>query len=404
MVIGHASAHPMVQAPWMTGTTPRRVMNLASFNFTGMLNEPELQKQAKEMLHEYGVGSCSPPGFYGISDQHIRLEASVASFFRKDASIVYSQGFSIMSSVVPAFCKRGDVIVADVGVSFAIQKALELSRSHIYWYDHNDMDSLEHVLSYINRVHQQSRKPLTRRFIVTEALFETDGTVTDLSTIVELKKKYKFRMILDESYSAGVIGATGRGLTELQRVDPDDVDIIVGNLAVAFATAGGFCASTQEIVKHQRINGLSYVFSAAMPVMLANGSTVAMKLLDANPSVYDKLHENVSILRKALDPITSIIIPSAPESPLVHVQIKSKRDDMDASAQKELLTKIERLALNQGVWITQTPHLPSIRLQLDQGPWARPSLRIAVTSALSVGEMAQAADIVRASIVSVVGP
>lgn len=141
-----------------------------------------------------------------------------------------------------------------------------------------------------------------------------------------------------------------------------------------------------------------------MPVMLANGSTVAMKLLDANPSVYDKLHENVSILRKALDPITSIIIPSAPESPLVHVQIKSKRDDMDASAQKELLTKIERLALNQGVWITQTPHLPSIRLQLDQGPWARPSLRIAVTSALSVGEMAQAADIVRASIVSVVGP
>ena len=175
-------------------------MNLASFNFTGMLNEPELQKQAKEMLHEYGVGSCSPPGFYGISDQHIRLEASVASFFRKDASIVYSQGFSIMSSVVPAFCKRGDVIVADVGVSFAIQKALELSRSHIYWYDHNDMDSLEHVLSYINRAHQQSRKPLTRRFIVTEALFEADGTVTDLPTIVELKKKYKFRMILDESY------------------------------------------------------------------------------------------------------------------------------------------------------------------------------------------------------------
>ena len=77
---------------------------------------------------------------------------------------------------------------------------------------------------------------------------------------------------------------------------------------------------------------------------------------------------------------------------------------MDASAQKELLTKIERLALNQGVWIAKTPHLPSIRPQLDQGPWARPSLRIAVTSALSVGEMAQAADIVRASIVSVVGP
>lgn len=416
-VCGHASARPLVKAPWMTGTLPRRVLNLASFNFTGMLEAPEIEAQARTILREYGVGSCSPPGFYGTSDMHIKLESRVATFFRKDSCIVYSQGFSTTSSVIPAFCKRGDVIVADEGVAFSIQKGLQLSRSHIHWYKHNDMKSLESVLMHLNEEQESSRQPLTRRFIVTEALFERDGTITHLPQIVELKKKYKFRMVLDESYSAGILGNTGRGLTELQNVDPDDVDIIVGNLAIAFSTAGGFCASTKEIVKHQRINGLSFVFSAAMPVMMANGSTVAMDLLDGDLSVFERLRENTSILRNALDPISAITITSSPESPLLHVQLRPSEDDTNLAvlysdpkahaswmaSQQEVLKKIERLALNQGVWISRNPHIPSIRAELDQGPWARPSLRIIATSALSPAEMRQAADIVRASIVSVLG-
>ena len=116
----------MVTASWMTGTTPRRVLNLASFNFTGLVEAPELTAQAKSLLREYGVGSCSPPGFYGTSDMHMKVEASLAKFLRKDAAIVYSQGFSTISSVIPAFCKRGDVIVVDSGVNFAIQKGLQL--------------------------------------------------------------------------------------------------------------------------------------------------------------------------------------------------------------------------------------------------------------------------------------
>ena len=86
-VCGHASARPLVKAPWMTGTLPRRVLNLASFNFTGMLEAPEIEAQARTILREYGVGSCSPPGFYGTSDMHIKLESRVATFFRKDSCI-----------------------------------------------------------------------------------------------------------------------------------------------------------------------------------------------------------------------------------------------------------------------------------------------------------------------------
>lgn len=403
-IVGHACARPMVTAPWMTGTTPRRVTNLGAFNFTGMLEAPELTEQAKKLLREYGVGSCSPPGFYGTSDIHMKLEADIAAFARKDACIVYSQGFSTISGVIPAFCKRGDIIVADAGVNFSIQKGLQLSRSQLFWYDHHDMDSLEAVLAHINRQQARSRKPLTRHFIVTEALFEADGTMANLPRIVELKNKYKFRMVLDETYSFGIIGETGRGLTELQDVDPRDVDIIVGNLSTSFATAGGFCASSTEIVKHQRINGLSFVFSAAMPVMMANGSTVALQLLQSQPQRLAQLRENTEIAHEVLSRLQRVTITSNPGSPLIHLQVRETPDvRLSVDEQKRKLRDIERLALNQGVLVCRTPFLPSVRAELDGGAWARPSLRVTLTSALSANETRQAVDILRASIASVLG-
>ena len=391
----------MVTAPWMTGTKPRQVLNLASFNFTGLVEAPELTTQAKSLLREYGVGSCSPPGFYGTSDMHMKVEESLANFLRKEGAIVYSQGFSTISSVIPAFCKRGDVIVADSGVNFAIQKGLQLSRSNLYWYDHQDMRSLEALLSHLNNEQARSRKPLTRRFIVTEGVFESDGTISDLPRIVELKNKFKFRLLLDESYSVGTLGRTGRGLPEYYDLDPDQVDMVVGNLATSFATAGGFCASTTEVVKHQRINGLSFVFSAAMPVMMANGTTVALNKLLHEPSLFQSLQKNIRILRSVLDAVDTITIPSDPDSALIHVQIRPNDRYSSREEQKRRLGLIERLALNQGVLLCQSPHIASIRPELDEGPWARPSLRIAATSVLSEAETKQAADIIRASIVSV---
>ena len=167
---------------------------------------------------------------------HIQLEQDIADFLGTEAAILYSQSFSTISSVIPAFCKRGDVIVADRGVNFAIQKGLQISRCTVRWYDHNDLNSLEQVLEAVEKERRKKRGPLTRRFIVTEGIFDLDGAMSDLpklvclflrglsSTItnitqVELKFKYKYRLILDESISFGSIGRTGRGLTELYNVD-----------------------------------------------------------------------------------------------------------------------------------------------------------------------------------------
>ena len=114
------------------------------------------------------------------------LERDIAQFLGTEASIIYSQGFSTVSSVIPAFCKRGDIIVADRGVSFAIQKGIQISRSTVRWYDHNDLKSLEEVLESVEKERAKKRGPLTRRFIVTEGIFENDGAMTDLPKLVTL--------------------------------------------------------------------------------------------------------------------------------------------------------------------------------------------------------------------------
>lgn len=162
----------------------RTVTNLASYNFYNLTTNPYLQERAIHILRTYGVGPCSPPGFYGTQDVHIKTEADVASHLGAAACIVYAQAFSTISSVIPAFSKRGDIIVADKAVNYAIRKGIQISRSSVRWYEHNDMEDMERVLKRV--VKEQEGRELTRRFIVTEALFENIGDMLDLPKVVRL--------------------------------------------------------------------------------------------------------------------------------------------------------------------------------------------------------------------------
>src|SRR5882757_159707 len=117
-------------------------------------------------------------------DVPVQLDQDLASFLGTESAILYSQGFATLSSVIPAFCKRGDIIVADRGVNFSIQKGIQISRSNVRWFDHNDLKSLEEVLQGVEKERRKRRGPLTRRFIVTEGIFEKDGSISDLPKLV----------------------------------------------------------------------------------------------------------------------------------------------------------------------------------------------------------------------------
>ena len=255
-------------------STGQTVLNLTSFNFAGLANLQETKDRCIEILRAYGLGSCGPPGFYGSIDVAIQLERDIANFLNVESSIIYSQAFAMSSSIIPAFCKMGDVIVADAGVNFGIRKGLQNSRSTVRFYRHNDMQALEELLLQLERERRKKKLPLTRRFIVTEGLFENDGVIADLPKLIELKKKFKYRLYLDENFSFGVLGAHGRGLTEHYGIEAKEVDILCGSLGHSISACGGFCAGTRVMVEHQV--GLSIIFAASSwsnLFVFASGST-----------------------------------------------------------------------------------------------------------------------------------
>ncbi|KAF8665043.1 hypothetical protein AX16_000655 [Volvariella volvacea WC 439] len=417
--------------------TGKTTVNLASLNFTGLINNEYIRQRAVETLRKYGLGSCGPPGFYGTLDVHTDLERDIADFLGTEGAILYSQGFSTIQSVIPAFCKRGDIIVADRGVNFAIQKGIQISRSTVRWYDHGDIDSLIHVLEGIEKEKKKRKQGLTRRFIITEGIFERDGQMTDLPKLIEIKEKYKYRLILDESYSFGTVGRTGRGLTELYNVSATKVDMLIGSCAIGLCSSGGFCAGSKVVIDHQRINGPSFVFSASMPALLAVSASEAINHLRSTPSTLDALQENVQVARSVLVPLDFITVTSHYASPIIQIQIRSPntagaattspnpgnsllhpgmipsaalkpsnptsphpRDAVnwkwDIQEEERLLQEVVDEALAQGVLITKAK-----RLRGQEMIESRPSIRLAMTSALTKKETEKAMAVIKAALTKV---
>ncbi|KAK3485296.1 pyridoxal phosphate-dependent transferase [Neurospora hispaniola] len=385
----------------------RTVTNLASYNFYNLNANEQIKEKAIQTLRTYGVGPCGPPQFYGTQDVHMRAEADIANYIGTEGCIVYAQAFSTISSVIPAFCKRGDIIVADRAVNYSIRRGLEISRSNIRWYAHNDLDDLERVMAKV--VAEQARtKKLTRRFLVTEALFETTGEMNDLPRLIELKEKYKFRIMLDETWSFGVLGRTGRGLTEAQNVDPTQVDMIVGSLAGPLCAGGGFCAGPKDVVEHQRLTAASYTFSAALPAMLAIIASESLHVIQENPeATLGVCRENIRLMRAQLDPKSDwVICTSAPENPILLLVLKPQVVEarrLTAEDQERLLQEVADECLANNILVTRLKGAPiTTHMGLKDNVYtATPALKVCVTSGLSKKETEKAGIAIRHAITKV---
>lgn len=389
------------------------VLNLAVTDWLGFMENDRIKDVAIGTLREYGVGSCGPMGFYGTIDVHTAFEQDVADFLDTESAIIYSQSFLTTSSVIPAFAKRGDIIIADRGVNFAIHKGLQLSRSTIRWYAHGDMEDLERVLASVSRELKRKGGKLTKRFIVTEGIFENDGMMSDLPKICELKNKYKYRLILDESMSFGMVGKHGRGITEYYGVPAGEVEILVGSMANSLGAGGGFCAGSHHAVAHQRINSAASVFSAALPAMHATVSSAAVKMMEENPGLISALQDNIRAFRTQLaklepsspfaegrggeNPDALISIPSHPDSALIHIFLIKPPGTLEE--EEDLLQEIVDEALANGVLVTRARRL---RGQEIFDP--EPSLKVSLSGRPSRKEMERAGKVLRDAIIKVAGP
>ncbi|KAL8459643.1 hypothetical protein ACS0TY_036945 [Phlomoides rotata] len=299
----------------------KEVVNFTSANYLGFLGHEKLLDSCTKALEKYGVGSCGPRGFYGTIDVHLDCEARIAKFLGTSDSILYSYGLSTMFSIIPAFCKKGDFVIVDEGVHWGIQNGLHLSRSSIVYFKHNNMESLQGILEKFNQENKRAKK--LRRYIVVEAVYQNSGQIAPLDEIIRLKEKYRFRVILDESNSFGVLGKSGRGLTEHCGVPIEKVDIVTAAMGHALAAEGGFCTGSARVIDHQRLSSSGYVFSASLPPYLASASITAIDVLEETPDLITKLRKNIATLHQGLSNIQGLEIVSDTLSPIVFLKLKN---------------------------------------------------------------------------------
>ncbi|XP_078151615.1 long chain base biosynthesis protein 1a-like [Carex rostrata] len=360
----------------------KEVVNFASANYLGLIGNENITDSCVGALEKYGVGSCGPRGFYGTIDVHLDCETKIAKFLGTPDSILYSYGISTIFSVIPAFCKKGDIIVADEGVHWAVQNGLYLSRSTVVYFKHNDMKSLEATLE---KVTSRSKHPeKVRRYIVAEAIYQNSGQIAPLDEIVKLKEKYLFRIILDESHSFGVLGNSGRGLAEYCGVPIEKIDIITAGMGNALATDGGFCTGSMRVVDHQRLSSSGYVFSASLPPYLASAAIAAVNYLEANSSVLSDLRANIATLLNELSNVPGLVVTSHSLSPIIFLKLKkstgSDKTDM------HLLDSIANQVLKEDSVLIVTTK----RSNLDKCPLPI-GLRLFVSASHSEADLLKAA-------------
>ncbi|EGP84003.1 serine palmitoyl CoA transferase subunit LcbA [Zymoseptoria tritici IPO323] len=385
----------------------KTVTNLANYNHYNLSTDPALVQSAVDTIRTYGVGPCSAPGFIGTFDVHLKLEQDIASHFGTEGAVIYSQSFSTISSVISAFCKRGDIIVADRAVNFPIRKGIQASRGIIRWFQHNDMEDLERVLASL----VAEDRPLTRRFIITEGLSENVGDIVDLPRLLELKTKYKFRVVLDETWSYGILGRTGRGVSELQNVDSANIDIIVGSLAGCLSSGGGFCTGRSIMVEHQRLNSPAVTFSASLPTFLATTASAVITRLQSEDGANDirTLQERITVLRLQLQESAWVYCTSAPDNPVIHLVLKKEhvRKRCLTRLEQELLLQecVDECLVSHSILVTRLKTMP-IMDGLHPRDVAKeyqpdPAIKVCATTGLSKKETSKAGTAIRQAITTV---
>lgn len=272
------------QGAEITLDTGQKVLNFCANNYLGLSNSPELIKAAREALATHGYGMSSVRFICGTTDLHKKLEKKIADFFGTDDTILYAACFDANGGVFEPLLSEEDAIISDALNHASIIDGVRLCKARRYRYENADMASLE----------EQLKQAQSQRFrlIVTDGVFSMDGNVAPLDRIVELAGRYDAMVMVDESHSAGVVGRTGRGVTELYNLT-GKVEIITGTLGKAFGGAiGGFTTGKKEIIEMLRQRSRPYLFSNSLPPLVAAAGIRMFDMMSETNELQERLHAN----------------------------------------------------------------------------------------------------------------
>lgn len=307
------------------------VLNFCANNYLGLSNNPQLIAAAKEALDTHGYGLSSVRFICGTMDLHKKLETKIAEFFGTEDTILYAACFDANGGIFEPLLGENDAIISDSLNHASIIDGVRLCKAVRYRYANADMAELEEQL----KLAQAQRF----RLIVTDAVFSMDGNVAKMDEIHALAEKYDAMIMIDECHSAGVVGKTGRGVTELYNIR-GKVEIITGTLGKAFGGAiGGFTTGKKEIIELLRQRSRPYLFSNSIPPMVAAAGIKLFDMMSETNELQDKLHENTAYFLQKMKEAGFDLKPT--KSAIVAVML------YDAKLSQEMAAKL----LGEGIYV-----------------------------------------------------
>jgi len=310
----------------------KEVLNFCANNYLGLSNHPALKSAAAEALETHGYGMSSVRFICGTQDLHKQLEAEIARFFGTEDTILYAACFDANGGVFEPLLSEGDAIISDALNHASIIDGVRLCKAQRYRYANADMADLEQQL----KLAQKQRF----RLIVTDGVFSMDGNVAPLDKIYALAQQYDAMVMVDESHSAGVVGDTGRGVTELYDLK-GKIEIITGTLGKAFGGAiGGFTTGKKEIIEMLRQRSRPYLFSNSIPPMVAAAGIRVFQMMDETNDLQDKLHQNTTYFVTKMKALGFDIKPT--QSAICAVML------YDAKLSQEFAARM----LDEGIYVT----------------------------------------------------
>src|SRR5512133_3896727 len=320
------------QGPEIKINTGQKVLNFCANNYLGLSANKELIKAAREALDSHGYGMSSVRFICGTTDLHKKLEQRIAEFFHTEDTILYAACFDANGGVFEPLLSEEDAIISDALNHASIIDGVRLCKAQRYRYENANMDDLE----------KQLKDAQNQRFrmIVTDGVFSMDGNVAPLDGIVELASRYNALVMVDESHSAGVVGRTGRGVTELYNI-MGKVEIITGTLGKAFGGAiGGFTTGKKEIIELLRQRSRPYLFSNSIPPLVAAAGIKMVEMMTETNELQDKLHYNTKYFMEKMLKAGFDIKPT--QSAICAVML------YDAKLSQEMASRL----LTEGIYVT----------------------------------------------------
>jgi len=266
-------------------------------NYLGFANHPEIRKADADGAAKYGLAyQMGARMMSGQTTYHEQFEREVAEFVGKEAAYLLNFGYQGMISIIESLVNRNDVIIYDSDAHACIIDGMRLHFGKRLVYPHNNIGSLEKDLQRAQKITERTKGGI---LVITEGVYSMEGDLSKLLEITALKKKYPFRLLVDDAHGFGTMGATGAGTGEHYGVQ-DEIDVYFATFAKSFAGIGGFVASKHEVVKYLRFNMRSQVYAKSLPVAMTIGALKRLEILRNEPQHKERLWTIINALHDGL--------------------------------------------------------------------------------------------------------